>query len=129
MLQYYTWRDSSDMSMYTLVLHSTYYQPALQTAIQPALGVVTPYSPSCVPAYVSLHAGSGQVSVQEAPYASMSTSIPFTTFFSKPSKLQASVSILCYSLYFINTIYSGSFHKLKIQVNYCNPRCLHDLRV
>ena len=40
-------------------------------------------------AYLFLHAGSGQVSVQEAPYPSMSISIPFTTFFSKPSKLHA----------------------------------------
>ena len=77
--------------MYTWVLHSTCYQPALHTAIEPALGVVTPYSPSCVHVYVSLHAGSGQVSVQEALYPSMSISIPFTTFFSKPSKLHASV--------------------------------------
>ena len=88
-------RPNGDMSVYTLVLHSTCYQPALHTAaIEPALGVVTPYSPSCVHVhviYVSLHAGSGQVSVQEALYPSMSTSIPFTTFFSKPSKLHASV--------------------------------------
>ena len=86
-------RPNGDMSMYTLVLHSTCYQPALHTAIEPALGVVTPYSPSCVHVhvYVSLHAGSGQVSVQEAPYPSTSISIPFTTFFSKPSKLHASV--------------------------------------
>ena len=87
-------RPNRDMSVYTLVLHSTcyMYQPALHTAaIEPALGVVTPYSPSCVHVYVSLHAGSGQVSVQEAPYPSMSISIPFTTFFSKPSKLHASV--------------------------------------
>ena len=63
--------------MYTLVLHSTCYQLALHTAIEPALGVVTPYLPSCVHVhvYVSLHAGSGQVSVQEAPYPSMSISL------------------------------------------------------
>ena len=55
--------------------------------------------------------GNGQVSVQEAPYPSMSTSIPFTTFFSKPSKLHA-LNFFSVSLYFTNTV-QWEFHKLE----------------
>lgn len=57
------------------------------------------------------HAGNGQVSVQEALYPSMSTSIPFTTFFSKPSKLHA-LNFFSVSLYFTNTV-QWEFHKLE----------------
>ena len=49
--------------------------------------------------------------MQEAPYPSMSTSIPFTTFFSKPSKLHA-LNFFSVSLYFTNTV-QWEFHKLE----------------